>query len=1639
MEGIKSSGLGPFKGRICALVVVGLAMLFGTVVVSAQVVTQNVNVTGTPAPGHDWQLYRQENEVSCRPNPNNELIIICAYNWYGYSDLPNKLGDAWIGMSWTRDAENFTHHPITGTKGNEYLGADFAADPTVLTFPGGAFLTNIIGDRDGNSKMVVQRLVEMNRETGSPYALEYRQQEISSIQGVNFIDKPDAKIIIQPGGGFREVTITTNEIDDDPDSDSFGQFRQEIRRWPEFTVCVAYAVFGGSNQNIRTYATCSDDFGAEGTWSNPRQISQSVSGGLDQGLTIAALGDTVLYVARRFDSGDGDALIGSIAKNRGYRPGKVFEITDICPFDQQTAPSLENPDRASVRSLGFPWVSATDKYLVLAYIDRLRDAQGNCLPSYEGIAGVGGTRVMIRTSTDGRKWSDPVPVLPFENQPIHFEFQPNIACVRGACNVVYYSTLTESLAFQELLGDSASEKYWETNEFIEDFDVFDVDLNQILRFRRSVDVYSTKINILSSGQTGTPQPLLPVRVSQYQLDYDEDGNAFEIDWSALGLLLYGGMTQPFHGDYLANAVSDWRKNPITGVYESNAGPIGDIADPINRAPYFAAWTDNRRVRGFIYDDSNYEEDGNLPTALPYEVAAETILASTENVDETDENENPVETADTAESKSMLELLRDATPGGPMQQARAAIIEKRPDRFASAYAFSAEGVEDPNPNAPVCSPGTTNFPYPGTQTNIKNSEIYGAIIEDEVRLVSPNVGKPFNKTTTFGTPLQRGFVIGVDNTSPDQVRMLRLVIANQPGETPVQPGVDPEATIFQSARASWRQLPYRPTFTVEPTVFETVEVEPLSLGFVTLFVVATVNDSPITVYAYDENDKLVSQITVNGQTEAGELIDPGTTTESVNLFEIHDPNLIPPDWAELEILPLAESYDNPNFRSPNFRSPNFRSTDYMDPNLRSPNFRSPNYRSDTIESTNLQNPNLRSPNLRSDSFVDVTYTLESENNTTTAYNVDFAYGGDELDGNNVQVIAWQEDQLATAQGCKDGFITESKVISAKANPNFRSLALADIGEPFKNEVSFPLTPKGLGSRVNVTVRILCNEASGECSDLVDMDQENPEDPAGDPTSKLQNLLGYNFSAQKAKTGENEITDNEKFVKDVIPPEFVPELVDGVTFVSQATSGDPDAAAEIDLVVSEGITANDDGMTVGVTCYLYLPTDDGSGGITIVQAPMPAFAPLGDTGAQCDTDEDAQGNAGTWTGFVRVEDNIAPTILVPGGDDAELIVPPDDVNGASVTYIGEGNFNGGTITVSDNIIDAEDLTFSCAPASGSVFGFGPTTVNCTAFDSGPCDPATNNACQVDVDGQSYPDGVNVAMASFAVIVVDSDAPTFDDVDENGFLPDVTEEATAEFTPITLTANVSDDIDDGPIASYLPAITEFPLGTTTVAWTAKDFSLNEATAQQNVIVQDTTAPTITVPGDISRVTNSLSGLNVSFSVSAEDIFATTIECVETGTSTTIDPSGHSYPVGTTSVTCTATDTSGNPLTAAGSSATGTFDVTVVFEYLSSGISGKASGKTGSSFPLEWAWTDAAGMPVSVGSQSLSIEPGTCPGSGNDAQDPGSSGIREQDDGSYQYNLQAVDPSGQNLPAEKKGSPYCFTVSLPTGEFQDLTITLR
>ena len=125
-------------------------------------------------------------------------------------------------------------------------------------------------------------------------------------------------------------------------------------------------------------------------------------------------------------------------------------------------------------------------------------------------------------------------------------------------------------------------------------------------------------------------------------------------------------------------------------------------------------------------------------------------------------------------------------------------------------------------------------------------------------------------------------------------------------------------------------------------------------------------------------------------------------------------------------------------------------------------------------------------------------------------------------------------------------------------------------------------------------------------------------------------------------------------------------------------------------------------------------------------------------------------------------------------------------------------------------------------------------------------------------------------------------------------------------TATATDSDS-DDALIVSTNDAPGAFPLGMTTVLWTATDTAGNSSTCPQEVTVVDTPPPIITCPGgNIATTCTDAGGTVVEFTVSAVDNTGddnATVVCEP--------PSGATFPPGLTTVTCTATDASGNTAT--------------------------------------------------------------------------------------------------------------------------------
>lgn len=151
------------------------------------------------------------------------------------------------------------------------------------------------------------------------------------------------------------------------------------------------------------------------------------------------------------------------------------------------------------------------------------------------------------------------------------------------------------------------------------------------------------------------------------------------------------------------------------------------------------------------------------------------------------------------------------------------------------------------------------------------------------------------------------------------------------------------------------------------------------------------------------------------------------------------------------------------------------------------------------------------------------------------------------------------------------------------------------------------------------------------------------------------------------------------------------------------------------------------------------------------------------------------------------------------------------------------------------------------------------------------------------------------------------------------DITAEATGPSgAVVTFSASATDLVDgDVPVTADPASGSTFPLGTTTVTLTATDAAGNMATETFDVTVVDTTAPDLTVPANVTVNAMSAAGALVNYDPAmASDLVDQDVEISYS------QNSGTWFPIGTTTVTVTATDDFGNQ-------STGSFTVTVKYDF--------------------------------------------------------------------------------------------------------------
>jgi HYR domain-containing protein len=138
------------------------------------------------------------------------------------------------------------------------------------------------------------------------------------------------------------------------------------------------------------------------------------------------------------------------------------------------------------------------------------------------------------------------------------------------------------------------------------------------------------------------------------------------------------------------------------------------------------------------------------------------------------------------------------------------------------------------------------------------------------------------------------------------------------------------------------------------------------------------------------------------------------------------------------------------------------------------------------------------------------------------------------------------------------------------------------------------------------------------------------------------------------------------------------------------------------------------------------------------------------------------------------------------------------------------------------------------------------------------------------------------------------------------------------------------------------------------ATDAHSNTANGSFTVTVQDTTPPSLTLPSDITAEATGPSGAAVTYTVSASDLVdgSVTVNCSPA--------SGSTFPLGTTTVNCSATDAHSN--TANGSFTVTVQDTTPPSLTLPSDITAEATSAAGAIVAYAASASDLVDGPVAV-----------------------------------------------------------------------------
>jgi 4-hydroxy-3-methylbut-2-enyl diphosphate reductase IspH len=270
-------------------------------------------------------------------------------------------------------------------------------------------------------------------------------------------------------------------------------------------------------------------------------------------------------------------------------------------------------------------------------------------------------------------------------------------------------------------------------------------------------------------------------------------------------------------------------------------------------------------------------------------------------------------------------------------------------------------------------------------------------------------------------------------------------------------------------------------------------------------------------------------------------------------------------------------------------------------------------------------------------------------------------------------------------------------------------------------------------------------------------------------------------------------------------------------------------------------------------LQAPIADDIFDIVSITNDAPEFFPIGETIVSW-TATDVGGNTSSIEQNITIFDTTFPILEIP----EDIVIEP--------TSLDQNEINLGEATATDN----GEIT-SITNDAPEFFSLGETTVTWTAIDSSN----------------------NFSSLTQLVSVIDTTAPEISSLD------DITLEAiSVDANIVNLDSPNTSDVQDVTIYIIAPDI--FPVGETTVTWTAVDASGNSASATQTVTIVDTTKPGLSIPQDQTIEASSLEGTLVEIGqAEAHDI---------TGISSIVHDAPDVFSLGSTLIAWTATDNHDN-----------------------------------------------------------------------------------------------------------------------------------